>query len=59
MTRSIGGVEHLRMKLENLPTTYYLENFHIFTPYQVSGIGANPSRNTSIMIPTANSIKPR
>ena len=55
----MGGVEHLRTKLENLLRTYYLENFHIFTPYQLSGLDASPAKNTSKRIPTANNIKPR
>ena len=55
----MGGVEHLRTELENLLRTYYLENFHVFTPCQVSGIGASPAKNTSTRIPTAKNIKER
>ena len=53
----MGGVEHLRIKLENLPRTYYLEIFHIFTPYQRSG--SVTLNNRSRKIPMANNIKLR
>ena len=43
MTRSIGGVEHLRMKLDNPPTMHYFGNFQIFTP-NCSSIGISTNK---------------